>query len=541
MPRIILAFLTLSITPAVMAQDVAKNQSSEITDLKSQLQTEHERVQQLLDAVQQLQQQVTQLQSEKSRETSGQPGEASTNLQLAAAPPPAAKNTKSGENSDQVPAIHFKGITLTPGVFFDGTGIYRTHNENADAISTFGAIPFSGTANSHLSEFRGTGRDTRLSLLAEGKLDGWKVSGYAEYDFEGAAPTANEVEANSFQPRARQLWAQAEASDGITVSAGQTWSLITTNRKGIALRQEWIPNTIDLQYVVGYNWARQWSVRATEKLSDYLWAAFSVENPETVLSVTNPPANVFGFANSPNAQTPSSAFTTSITPGATGISTDLAPDLIAKVAFEPGFGHYEIKALGRFFRNRFSGSNNYKVGGGIGVAAILPLEAREKKFDFIVEGLIGTGIGRYASGAGADVTLRPNATLVPLRSLQTMGGIEAHPGQFDVYVYGGVEYYPRANYVNATGLGVGYGSPLANNSGCSIEVTTAATPCEAQNRSLWQLQPGYWYNFYKGPAGRLAVGMSYSYTQRATWVGLNGLQPRAIENMVMSTFRYYLP
>jgi hypothetical protein len=538
MPRIIAAFLTLSIIPALMAQDVNSSQSSQISDLKSQLQTEHERVQQLLDAVQQLQQQVTQLQSERSRDTSGQAAGASTNLQLTATTIPAEKNTKSSENSEKVPAIHFKGVTLTPGVFFDGTAIYRTHNENADGISTFAAIPFSGTANSHLSEFRGTGRETRLSILAEGKFHEWKISGYAEYDFEGAAPTANEIESNSFQPRSRQLWAQAESDTGIAVSGGQTWSLITTNRKGIALRQEWVPNTIDLQYVVGYNWARQWSVRGTAKLSDKAWVAFAVENPETTLSVTNPPPNVFGFANDPNAQTPSSAFTTSITPGANGISTDLAPDLIAKIAFEPGWGHYEIKALGRFFRDRFNGTNNYKEGGGIGVAAIVPIA---KKTDFIVEGLIGTGIGRYASGLGFDVTLRPNATIVPIRTLQTMGGIEAHPGQFDFYVYGGVEYYARAPYLNAAGLPVGYGSPFTNNSGCSIEVPLATQPCDAQNRSLWQLQPGYWYKFYKGPAGTLSIGMSYSYTQRSTWRGLGGLQPKGIENIVMSSFRYYLP
>jgi len=31
-----------------------------------------------------------------------------------------------------------------------------------------------------------------------------------------------------------------------------------------------------------------------------------------------------------------------------GFSTSFAPDLLAKVAFEPGWGHFEFKALGRF-------------------------------------------------------------------------------------------------------------------------------------------------------------------------------------------------
>lgn len=67
-------------------------------------------------------------------------------------------------------AIRFKGITITPGGFLEAAGLYRTHNENGDVTSTFGNIPFSGSANSFLSEFRGTARQSRISLLAEGKV-----------------------------------------------------------------------------------------------------------------------------------------------------------------------------------------------------------------------------------------------------------------------------------------------------------------------------------------------------------------------------------
>jgi hypothetical protein len=538
MSRIILLSLMLSIGATLVAQDAKANQQ-DVTELKSQLQAEHERVQQLLDAVQQLQQQMNQFQSGGTRATPTQPAEKNVALKQVDSQTHAVQSTTSkAPNSDQPLSIHYKGVTLTPGVFMDGTAIYRTHNQNADAISVLGNIPFNGTANAHLSEFHGTGRETRLSLLVEGKINDWKASGYAEFDFEGAAVTANQLEANSFQPRARQLWAQAESDNGIAVSGGQTWSLITTNRKGIALRQEFVPNTIDLQYVVGYNWARQWSVRATKKINDTMWFAFAVENPQTSLSVTNPPANVFGFANSPNALTPGSSFSLFITPGATGVSTELAPDLIAKLVFEPGWGHYEIKALGRFFRDRFNGSNNYTHGGGLGFAAILPVT---KHVDIIAEGLAGPGIGRYASGLGFDVTLRPNATIVPIHTAQTMVGVEAHPGPFDLYLYAGNEYYGRAAYVTAPGVPGGYGSPLNNNSGCQLEIPAATQPCQAQNRSLWEIEPGYWYRFYKGPAGTVAIGMSYAYVQRATWAGLGRLAPKGNVNIVMSSFRYYLP
>jgi hypothetical protein len=436
-------------------------------------------------------------------------------------------------------AIRFKGITLTPGGFFEAAGIYRTHNENGDVTSTFGNIPFSGTANSHLSEFRGAARQTRISMLAEGKIHDWKASGYYEFDFLGAAPTANEVQSNSFNPRQRQLWGQIAFNDGLSVLAGQSWSLLTTNRKGLAPLQEMIPLTIDSQYAVGYNWTRQWGARVTKSFNNRVWAAFAVENPETTLGVINPPKGVFGFNTSPNAQSPDSQFTLSNTPGANGISTDAAPDLLGKLVFEPEWGHFEVKALGRFFRDRASGSNNFAGGGGGGLAAMLPAT---KKLDVILEGLAGLGIGRYGDSVGPDVTLRPDGTIVPIRALQTLAGLEWHPSsKWDLYAYGGDEYYGRSAYVTTDGKGTGYGSRLANNSGCSVESPTDTQPCQAQTRTIWQVQPGFWRRFYKGPSGTIQFGMSYSYTYRNTWTGANGLQPKAIENMIMTSFRYYLP
>ena len=553
MSRSTLATLfTLLIAASLAAQEANNTKQSstqvnpaiqkQLDDLKARMDAEQQRIQglqqQLTDrqqGLQQLRQEISGLQG-NSAESGTRPVEANARSSY---PGTTTSQTANGAGADNPASIRFRGVTLTPGGFFDATGIYRTHNENADVDSTFAGIPFDGTANAHLSEFRGSARASRFSLLAEGKVNNWKLSGYAEFDFEGAAPTANELESNSFNPRARQLWGQLQFSNGLSVAGGQTWSLLTTNRKGIELRQEFVPLTIDLQYNVGYNWARQWSFRVTKNFHKNMWAAFAVENPETALSVTNPPAGVFGFNNSPNATTPVSVFTLNNTPGANGISTDIAPDLIGKVVFEPGWGHYEIKAIGRFFRDRFSASNNYTASGGAGIGVILPAT---KKLDVIFEGLAGEGIGRYASGLGPDVTLHPDATIIPLRTLQTMAGLEWHPtSRWDLYLYGGDEYYGRAASVNATGQPVGYGSPLNNNSGCEVESPTASQPCQAQTRNLWQVQPGFWYRFYKGPAGTVAMGMSYSYVDRNTWVGLDSLQPKAFENIVMTSFRYYLP
>ena len=538
----------------------ATTASSEIEALREALDAQQQQIQQLRDeaqrrdaTLQQLQQQLSTLQSTATQAQSAAQA-AATSSQNTAATLTQVRTTvadlktetsraatvqdveKRLREFEQPSQIHFRGITITPGGFLAANTVFRVHNENADVLDTYGNVPFSGSPNSRLSEFRFTARHSRISLALEGKIHDWKAAGYYEMDFEGAAPTANEVQTNSFQPRIRQLWAQVEMKNGISFLGGQAWTLLTTNRKGISPTTVFVPLTVTASFNVGFTYARQVAFRVTKGFNDKAWFAFAVENPETVLSVV-PTAgtNVFGFATSPNAAAPSSGFV----PNATGVSADLAPDLIAKVAFEPGWGHYEIKALGRFFRDRFGGGNNVTGGGGLGFGFILPVVA--KKFDVTIQGMGGRGIGRYGTANGSDVTLRPNNTIVPILSYQTLVGLELHPApKLDLWLYGGNEYFGRSAYLTTTGTGVGYGSPLNNLSGCALETPSAAQPCNAQNRDVWQVQPGFWYRFWRGKEGTLQYGMSYSYVHRRPWAGTGG-KPVGINNIVMTSLRYYFP
>ena len=440
-------------------------------------------------------------------------------------------------------ALRYKGITLTPGGFVTGDLLVRTRNQNADVTSNFGALPFGGVANSHLSEFRATARASRMTLLAEGMAGTTKLTGYYEVDFLGQAPNANQVQTNSFNPRQRQLWAQAAFHNGLTFTAGQYWSLITTHRKGIATRAEFIPNTIEGSYVVGYNYIRQTAFRVTENFNDRLWAAFEVANPETNQpNASFVPPNLFGFNNSPNAGSPNGNTLNFLAGSSNGFSTNLAPDLLAKVAWEPGWGHYEFKAIGRFFRDRIDGHNNLTYGGGVGAAAILPVVA--KKADFVVEGLVGSGIGRYGAANGSDITLRPDGWIIPLHTLHALLGVELHPQpKLDLFLYGGDEYYGRAAYVNPTDASkpAGYGSPLVINTNCGIEVIpTGGAACAAQNKNVWDGTTGFWYRFYKGSFGAFQYGMQYEYLNRSTWSGVGGA-PKGLDSIMMTSFRYILP
>src|SRR4029077_18605030 len=250
-----------------------------------------------------------------------------------------------GKTSKEPTSFYYKGSTLTPGGFLESTILVRTRNENADMANSYTTIPLNGSSNANLSEFRGTVRNSELSLMIQGSLGSTNLKGYVETDFLGAAPTANYLESSSWTPRLRQMWVQFDRPSGWTITLGQMWSLLTTNREGIANLTELRPGGEDGNYGVGFTWTREKSGRVTRNFHDKVWAALAVEDPEGTYSAAFVPSNVMGLNTSPNA-----ASGVNLLPFlanySNGQATTLAPDLLAKVAFEPGWGHFEIKALG---------------------------------------------------------------------------------------------------------------------------------------------------------------------------------------------------
>jgi hypothetical protein len=262
-------------------------------------------------------------------------------------------------------------------------------------------------------------------------------------------------------------------------------------------------------------------------------------------------------------------------------SFNLAPDIIAKIAIEPGFGHYEVFGVARFFRDRiFPNSttttttvngvtttttvpnsigayNDSTVAGGVGASGRGYLF--NKKLTLGLKGLYGEGTGRYGSSQIADITLRPNAQIAPLHNFSVLATVEANPTKrLNLYVNYGGDYVGRRYFGK-----VGYGSPLTNASGCNTEPgpTTAANPgfgggtgftpsvpanCGNQNKDVQELSTGYWYDIYKGPLGRLREGGQYSYIQRILWSGAGGTtnpggHAEGTDNIFETSFRYYLP
>jgi len=435
--------------------------------------------------------------------------------------------------------IYYNGVTVTLGGFLAAESVYRSRSEQADIGSSFGAIPFNNSALGQTSELRFTARQSRFSALAEGDVNpDTHLAFYSEVDFLGAAQTANSNESNSFTPRIRTMYGTVDWNNlGLHFLAGQSWSLITLNSKGIAPRTEIPPPAIDAQYVPGFTWTRQPQIRLTKDFNKQVWAAVSLENPQTTFytGANALPATVHLNYNAPAGSLFNSANT---------MSLNRLPDVVAKIAVDPSFAHrtahLEAYGLYRSFYERLNYSNQSASGAGFGAGLIVPLIP--KILDFQVSGLAGKGIGRYGSGQLADVTFDPAGNIRPISEIEAMAGLTLHPTpKLDIYLFAGEEKDSAQSYDLTTGtgavVGYGYGNPLYSNSGCVSETATGG--CAGNTRLIQQGTAGFWYRPYAGSFGRIQWGLQYSHTERKAFAGAGGIAPVANDNMVFGSFRYY--
>jgi hypothetical protein len=438
-------------------------------------------------------------------------------------------------------ALRYKGITITPGGFLAAEALYRTHAENADIGTSWNSIPYDTQTMAHLGEFRMTARQSRLTLRTDGAVGATKLTGYYELDFLGTGYGASETQTSGWSDRVRQLWGRAQLPSGWTFTGGQMWSLMTTNRIGAENLAEFLVPMVDGTQLLGNDYARQNAIRLSKSFDNYkITAAFSAENSATVgVTPSNVPSSVSSIISGLST-TGTSALSN------TTYSTNVAPDLIAKVAFDPTFGHFEIRAIGRTFRDRLNstaavaatpttpaipatpGQNDTVLDGGLGGAAIVPVFT--KKVSYVVEGNWGA-IGRYGA-TSTDVVVKPNGQLSPEKSIHGLTGFETHPtSRLDSYVFASDEYLPRNH---------GYGLRTINTSACNVEATVATYSCAANVRNLAAATVGFWYRIYKGNAGMVQYGGDWAYMTKNTWSGV-GRAPKGVENVFETSLRYYLP
>jgi hypothetical protein len=474
-----------------------------------------------------------------------------------------------------VVSIHFKGITITPGGFAEAAFVRRSRGLGADLTTPFNSLTLPGASQNSLSEFFGSARQSRPTIYVDGRLKNVEFSSYVSGDFLSAGVTSTATQTNSYTFRLRQAWGQAKFDNGWSFMGGQMWSLVTENKAGIAPSDDLgktndaRPMTIDPGYNVGFTFARQYGIRLTKDFDHKVAIAVSMENAQGTLTTHGNFDNfLLGEAGASNTYNTTSNYT-----------FNPSPDVIAKITFDPGFGHYEVFGLYDRFRDRiFPCAENFasaacgslaatsavqaynasKNGGAIGANARWNFD--HKHIVFGLHGFGGSGIGRYGATQLSDLAINGDGSLHLIKDVQGLATLEWHGKKLDVYAYTGAEYAARtASFDPISNKQVGYGAPLFSNTGCyteTVPVTTGTAGfnpgslanCTGDTRAAIEGTIGFWYRFYNGPRGKFQFGTQYSYVTRQTWSGVGaagagqpGVTPEGLDGMVFTSFRYYLP
>jgi hypothetical protein len=466
-----------------------------------------------------------------------------------------AAQAKTAAAAPRDKKIHFKGVTVTFGGFLAAESIYRSREEYADVGSSFSGIPYPDSPQAHADEFRMTARQSRITGLVQGDVDPvTHLAMYGEFDFMGAAASANSNESNSYQPRVRALYGTVDWDDpGIEFLFGQDWSLMTLSKGGMSPHDTTqgsdavaAPPTIDAQYVPGFNWVRQPQLRIVKDFGDEVWLGISAENPQTTFGGTVPdvPGLYYNSGNGFNGGNGSAS--SEFNPGIT-LSLNHVPDIIGKVAVEPSMFdkavHIEAFGIYRDFYDRYGTSPDLTdvathdvSGGGFGGSALIKLVPGV--FDIQADAMYGNGIGRYGSGQLPDVTFKPDGQIAPLtENIEMAGGTWHTTPDLDLYVYAGREHDDPAAYYTGT-TPYGYGNPLYVNTGCFSLAAALTSKCVGNTQDIDQITTGLWDVPYIGDFGKLRVGLQYSYTERKAFEGVGG-RPSTSDNMFFTSFRYY--
>ncbi len=547
-----------------------ESQRGQIDDLKQQLTERDVQLQQAQQAAQQAQQaaQAAQQAANEEQQTLSANTQAVSSLRSSVSDLKSSSSSATAiissvqkqqteirhavENPD---AIHFRGVTISPtGSFIAAETVWQQGATGGGINTPFTGVPLANSDNAQMSAFQGTGRQSRLALKATGKLASTTLSGYYEMDWLGTGITSNNNQSNSYVLRQRQLWADALFSSGWDVSGGQGWSLASETTQGLTRGTEILPATIDPQYEAGFVWTRQYSFRVSKDLGNTFWIGASAENAETLNPAgSNLPTNLIigsggagGGLFNPTAN----------------YSFNYSPDFIAKIAWQPGWGHWELFGIERNFRARVypnakssTGAYNDTIpGAGIGGGFRVPFAS--KKVSVGLKGLWGKGMGRYGSSTIADVTLRPDGELDPLKAFSALSTLELFPTRrLMIYLNYGGDYVYRDYWGK-----IGYGSPMTTMTGCNTQPfpgtsavnggngfsPSSPADCGNQNKDVQEFTAGDWYYFYNGPRGGLRFGLQYSRFERDLWSGAGGTTnpgggANGIDNMFWTSFRYYLP
>ena len=449
---------------------------------------------------------------------------------LAAAQQPAASSANPCEapldTANVPPYLRLGSVCVVPIGFMDATFVARDVNAQSVIGSNFGSIPFNNNIQAKLNEARFSIANSRLGFRVDGNWKGWHFIGYNEFDFLGTSGANNITVTNgAVVPRIRLYWVDAR-KDKVEFLAGQSWSMLTPNRRGISA----LPGDIfysqvfDVNYMAGLTWTRQTGYRMLYHPSNTVTFGFSAENPDQYIG---------GYAGGSAITLPtnlSSLSGTELDQGNLPFTAPvLTPDFIAKVAFDPSARfHAEVGGVERNFRivnpnNVPAAQASTKSGAGV----LLGMNAEIfKNFRLITTNYWSDGGGRYLFGQAPDLIVNANSTISLLHAGGTVDGFEARWGSWLWYAYYGGIYIGRDTAIDTTGKPVGYGYIGSPNS---------------QNRNIQEFTLGFNKTAWSNPRyGSINYMLQYEYLTRRPWYAGTGPEA-AHDNTFYVDIRYTLP
>ena len=539
--------VALTVGPVFAADDSTKtappstdqsgSESNEVAKLKRQLAEQQEQLEKLRVALESQQKLIDNMFQKTTGEDPAKPkslGQVAS-LSPVIPPPTASANVipalpvaaMQGSSGAEGPlSIHLGNTYITPVGFMDFTSVNRTTVGGNGIGSNFGSIPYNNAINGHLSEFRLSAQNSRIGARIDSMFHGANVLAYWESDFLGNNAGSVAVTSNSDTFRLRLYWVDLQ-KNGWEILAGQSWSMLTPNRKGISPLPANIfySQDVDVNYQAGLTWTRQPQFRVLYHPSDKVTAGISLENAEQYVGggggggIITPPSNLA-----------TTVFTEFNNAGTTLATPNVFPDVIAKVAFDPNSHiHAEVAGLESTFRsyNLATGQHFTKAGGGVSVNLNLELF---KGFRVLTNNFYSDGGGRYLLGMVPDLVLKGNGDMGLIHASSTVSGIEWTIKNLLLYSYYGGVYSTRYTVIDTSGAKptpVGYGFVGSPNS---------------HNRNIQEITFGFNQTFWKDPKyGAINLMGQYSYVSRNPWYVANGQPEDAHQHQIYFNLRYTLP
>lgn len=459
--------------------------------------------------------------------------------------------SQADEQGESPLSIKIGGAQFTPGGFMDFTVFGRSTELGSGVGSSFGSIPYSNTTPGNLSETRFTMQNSRISLDVNSMFEGFDLHGHVEADFLGFAPPNLYVTSNSNTLRSRLYWLDARKGK-FEFLGGQSWSMMTPNRTGLSANPSDIfySQDMDTNYQAGLTWARQAQFRLIYHPTETMAAGISIEDPQQLYgNATVPSSLVAEGDNGSGSITNSNAANNPATP-------NLAPDIIAKVAFDPMVGklHEHVEFAGVLTTTRIwdpTAKERTTAEGG-GFSANFNLEV-VKNLHLIANTFYSDGAGRYVFGLAPNFIVDYNSSGVYHPSLvhtdSGIGGFEYQINKRTMFYgyYGGV--YVKRNFgINCYLQPIPPMSPPGTTAACNSTVTSSPSyigygypgSSNSQNRSIQEGTFGIIETFWKNPHyGALQLITQYSYLTRDPWV-VTGPKDAHL-SMAYVDLRYVLP